>query len=139
MRLALKLILATVIGIVAVFMSFGIVRARREVALFDSDMRKDHTLIGSTLGLCVANTWRTSGPNRALELVSQADAARPDLRIGWIHPDGTESSRAPVLSPSTVPTTQKVDHQVRHPSSDPTQEFLVTRIPVRSNSSLLGV
>lgn len=137
MRLALKLILATVIGILAVFMGFGIIRARREVALFDSDMRKDHTLIGSTLGLCVANTWRTAGQDHALELVNQSDADRPDLRIGWMFPDGTQSAHAPVLSPNEAPPSS-IDHRIRRVSGTE-EEFLVTRIPVRQGAQVLGV
>lgn len=130
MKLAFKLILATVIGILAVFAIFGILRAQREVALFDSDMRKDHRLIGSTLGLCVANTWVTAGPEHAIELVAQSDADRPDLRIGWIYPDGKLSVRAPVLSPPDVSSVSHIDHQVRSAPEDPSKFFLVTRIPV---------
>jgi two-component system, NtrC family, sensor kinase len=138
MRLALKLILATVIGILAVFVGFGIIRAGREVALFDSDMRKDHTLIGSTLGLCVANTWRTAGRDHALELVAQSDADRPDLRIGWMFPDGTQSAHAPVLSPTELPPSS-IDHRIRRAPSTNGGEFLVTRIPVTQGDQVLGI
>ena len=83
MKLAFKLILATVIGILAVFAVYGVVCAQREVALFDFDMRKDHQLIGSTLGLCVANTWSNAGVERALELVAQSGrgSARSEDRL----------------------------------------------------------
>src|SRR5260221_11104766 len=47
MRVALKLVLATVLGTLAVLIIFGWVRARREVELFDSDMRRDHLLVGT--------------------------------------------------------------------------------------------
>lgn len=139
MRIALKLILATVFGILTIFMVFGIVRANREMALFDSDIRKDHRLIGSTLGLCVANTWNTAGPDNAIDLVAQSDADRPDLRIGWIYADGRQSARAPVLSPLEVPPNLEIDQQVRRPPQDEHQEFLVTRIPVRHGSAVLGM
>lgn len=139
MKLAFKLILATVVGILAVFAVFGVVLAQREVALFDSDMRKDHRLIGSTLGLCVANTWVTAGPDHAIELVAQSDADRPDLRIGWIYPDGKLSARAPVLSPTDIGNISHIDQQVRSAPSEPHQAFLVTRIPVRDKLRVLGV
>jgi signal transduction histidine kinase len=138
MRLALKLIFATVVGILAVFAIFGVLRARREMALFDSDMRKDHRLIGATLGLCVANTWNTSGQEHALDLVARSDADRPDLRIGWVFPDGRQSSRAPVISSASVGATSQVSHEAIALSEDPSVRFLVTRIPVSTNNEVLG-
>lgn len=138
MKLAFKLILATVIGILAVFAIFGVIRERREMALFDDDMRKDHRLLGSTLGLCVARTWAIAGADRALELVAQSDAERPDLRIGWLFSDGRHNSRAPVLSPALPINLREIDHQVRVPVDSPHQLFLVTRIPVRQEGILLG-
>lgn len=137
MRLALKLILATMIGILAVFAGFGIIREQRELALFDSDMRKDHRLIGSTLGLCVANTWRTSGREDALDLIAQADADRPGLHIGWMFPDGTQSVRAPVLLHDEPPPTS-LDHRIRRVPGDDEEEYLLTRIPVTLGAQLLG-
>ncbi|MGC4063916.1 MAG: ATP-binding protein [Polyangiaceae bacterium] len=138
MRLALKLILATVVGILAVFAVFGVLRAKREMALFDSDMRKDHRLIGATLGLCVANTWNTSGQEHALELVARSDADRPDLRIGWVFPDGRTSARAPVISSAHVDTTSRISHETITLTEDPSVRFLVTRIPVSLNNQILG-
>jgi len=87
MRLALKVVLATVLGTLAVLVVFGYLRARREIALFDSDIRNDHGLIGTTLAVCVASTWSTAGPARALELVDQANADREYLTIRWAYPD----------------------------------------------------
>jgi signal transduction histidine kinase len=138
MRLALKLIFATVIGILAVFAVFGVQRAQREMALFDSDMRKDHRLIGATLGLCVSNTWLTSGEEHALDLVARSDDDRPDLRIGWVFPDGRKRSRSPVLSSASVNATTRISHETIAPDDDPQDRFLVTRIPVFSQSDVLG-
>ena len=62
----------------------GYLRTRREVALFDSDIRNDHTLIGTTLAVCVGSTWSSAGHEPALGLVEQANAARDYLNIRWI-------------------------------------------------------
>lgn len=139
MKLAFKLILATVIGILAVFAVFGFVRRQREVAMFDSDMRKYHRLIGTTLGLCVENTWVAAGSELAIELVTLSDADRPDLRIGWIQPDGTVRARVPVLSSEDGSDLSEIDHQVLSSPDNSSQTFLVTRIPVRLDQTLLGV
>src|SRR5688572_10033813 len=69
MRVALKLVLATVLGTLVVLIVFGWQRAHREVEIFDSDMRNDHSLIGATLALCVADVWNTGGSARAVQLV----------------------------------------------------------------------
>lgn len=95
MKVALKLIFATVLGTLAVLIIFGWVRAQREVELFDSDMRRDHLLVGSTLAVCVADEWVHVGPHRALQLVREADEERQHLRLGFVHPDGTQSAIAP--------------------------------------------
>src|SRR5690606_32670912 len=97
MRLALKVVLATVLGVLAVLTVFGWLRAKREIALFDSDMRKDHELIAATLGVCVASTWASAGPERALDLIERANADRPGVRIGWVHPDGRTTMDTPVF------------------------------------------
>jgi len=68
MRLALKVVFATVLGTFAVLVVFGYLRTRREVVLFDSDIRNDHGLIGTTLAVCVASTWASAGREQALGL-----------------------------------------------------------------------
>src|SRR6185369_14211877 len=129
MRVALKLVLATVLGTLAVLIIFGWVRARREVELFDNDMRRDHLLVGTTLAVCVADEWLNAGQDRALQLVKQADEERPHMRLGFVHPDGTQSE----VAPGRIEKHRVVDHLehfVTTEADDPDEEFLVTRVPV---------
>jgi len=138
MRVALKLVLATVLGTLAVLIIFGWLRAQREVELFDSDMRNDHTLIATTLAVCVADVWAKAGPARAVQLVTQADAERPGMRLGFIHADGTQSSIAPGLTRQHG-VSDRLEHFVTAAIPDAEQDFLVTRVPVRgSQGELLG-
>ena len=136
MRLALKVVLATVLATLLVRLAFGWVQARREIALFDADMRADHRLVGSTLGVCVASTWSSGGPKRALELVAQANADRPDLRIGWIHGDGRPGARA-LFSASTPNDLMHLSQRVLA-GPESSGQFLVSRIPVRDQGQFLG-
>jgi signal transduction histidine kinase len=138
MKLALKVVLSTVFGTLLVLIAFGYFRARKEVAVFDQDMRKDHTLIGATLGVCVASTWASAGEQRALELIDRADAERPGLRIGWIHSDGSQSARAPVFAWKPPGDFRTTDHSVTADPNNPARSFLVTRVPVRGPNGLLG-
>jgi signal transduction histidine kinase len=133
MRVALKLVLATVLGTLAVLIIFGWVRAAREVELFDSDMRRDHLLVGTTLAVCVADEWANAGEDRALQLVRQADEERPHMRLGFVHPDGTQSN----LAPGRAVRHQVVDHLehfVTTEVDEPDEEFLVTRVPVHGRA-----
>ena len=138
MRVALKLVLATVLGTLVVLFIFGWVRARREVELFDADMRRDHLLVGTTLAVCVADEWINAGPDRALQLVKQADEERPHMRLGFVHPDGTQSDVAPgrAVRHGVV---DHLEHFVTTEVDDPGEEFLVTRVPVHGRrGELLG-
>jgi len=138
MRVALKLILATVLGTLAVLIIFGWVRARREVELFDSDMRRDHLLVGTTLAVCVADEWVNVGVERALQLVREADEERQHMRLGFVHPDGTQSDIAPgrILK---HPVVDHLEHFVTTDATEPTEEFLVTRVPVHDpHGQILG-
>jgi two-component system NtrC family sensor kinase len=138
MRLALKVVLATVLGVLAVLTVFGWLRAQREIALFDSDMRKDHALIATTLSVCVASTWSSAGPERALELIERANADRPGVRIGWVHRDGRTAMGAPVFTLPSVAELGAIDHAVADDPDSSEHDFLVTRLPVRDRGQLLG-
>jgi two-component system, NtrC family, sensor kinase len=135
MRLALKVVLVTVLGTLAVLLVFGYLRARREIALFDSDIRNDHALIGTTLGVCVASTWAAAGPERALSLVAQANADRPYLTIGWVYPDGRAAPHTEFPMALAVEGLKSIDHRVLQANG---QEFLVSHVPVREHGHLLG-
>jgi signal transduction histidine kinase len=137
MRVALKLVLATVLGTLAVLILFGWQRAQREVEIFDSDMRNDHSLIGVTLALCVADVWNAAGPARAVQLVKQADHERPGMRLGFVHTDGTQNDLAPGLTRQRGVVAQTEHFVTMLDQND--QEFLVTRVPVRGRrGELLG-
>jgi two-component system NtrC family sensor kinase len=138
-RLALKVVLATVLGTLAVLVLFGYLRMRREVALFDYDIRNDHALIGTTLAVCVASTWSAAGAERALGLVEQANADREYLTIRWVYPDDgllTLNEHHPRFPLGAL---EQVDHRVLSlPSEDGERDVLVTHVPVRDKGVLIG-
>src|ERR1041384_4706351 len=132
MRVALKLVLATVLGTLAVLIIFGWVRARKEIELFDLDMRRDHLLVGTTLAVCVADEWVVAGQARAMQLVRQADEERQHMRVGFVHPSGRQNE----IAPGRVPKRSVVNHLenfVMADPSEPNEEFLVSRVPVHGD------
>jgi signal transduction histidine kinase len=93
-------------------------------------MRKDHALIGATLAVCVADVWRTSGAERAQLLVKQADVERPGMRLGFVHPDGTQSGVSPGLADKKLSVQTRTSHLVFNDLERSGDDFLVTRVPV---------
>ena len=139
MRLALKVVLATVLGTLAVLVVFGYLRARREVALFDSDIRNDHVLIGTTLAVCVASTWSTAGAERALDLVDQANADREYLTIRWVYPDDSPLAIGEHRPHFPLGALEQVDNQVLTlPSEGGERDVLITHVPVRDKGVTIG-
>jgi two-component system, NtrC family, sensor kinase len=138
MRVALKLVLATVLGTLAVLIIFGWVRARKEIELFDLDMRRDHLLVGTTLAVCVADEWVVAGQARAMQLVRQADEERQHMRVGFVHPSGRQNEVAPGRVGGRA-VVNHLEHFVMPDPSEPNEEFLVTRVPVHGGKGeLLG-
>jgi two-component system NtrC family sensor kinase len=139
MRLALKVVIATVLGTLAVLVVFGYFHTRREVALFDSDIRNDHTLIGTTLAACVASTWSTAGSESALGLVEQANEARDYLTIRWVYPDASALAVRQHRAHFPLHAPEGVEHRVLElPNEDGEQAFLVTLVPVRDRGAIIG-
>jgi two-component system NtrC family sensor kinase len=84
MRLARKLILATVIGLAAVFAANAYYRIRRERSAFDSDMRQDHAVLAQVLRKAVTDTWKKEGREAALELLAAVQSPSESVHVRWI-------------------------------------------------------
>ncbi|HVZ34281.1 MAG TPA: ATP-binding protein [Polyangiaceae bacterium] len=141
MKLALRVALALIAGVVLVLGGFGYFRVKREITLFDSDMRKDHELIGSTLAVPVRDVWFSDGPARAQEVVRLADDDHDGVHIGWVQ----RGSSASIL-PIDWQRLDKIQHSVQllsgpltalRPAPEGTP-FLVTHVPVTGKGQLLG-
>ena len=84
MKLAKKLSLLLILGVLIVLAGFGYIRWQREVALFDGDMRRDHRLVGRALAVSLAEVWEDEGEDAARALLGRADANRADIKIRWV-------------------------------------------------------
>ncbi len=83
MKLVQKLSLALVVSTTLILAVNGVLRVRREVALFESDRVRDHRLIGNAVAAAVAAVWRSDGPQRALDLIDQANLREGKVHLQW--------------------------------------------------------
>ncbi|MFI5308323.1 MAG: sensor histidine kinase [Polyangiales bacterium] len=84
MKLAGKLILALTLVILAVISMDAAVRVRREIELFENDMRNDARFTGQALGHAVGLAYRDQGPAVGAALVKEIDGMRGDVGIRWL-------------------------------------------------------
>jgi two-component system NtrC family sensor kinase len=93
MRLVQKLSLAFLLGTTAILATNGLLRVRREVALFQADRQRDHDLIGRTVGASVAAVWRSEGASHAMSLLDAANRGDRRIRIRWVWLGGPDVAR----------------------------------------------
>ncbi len=84
MKLALKLTLPLVVCVFVVLGALAFSSLRREVALFDSDMRRDQALVGRSLAVAVAQAWRHDGEAAARELLRKVAARQEPVSLEWL-------------------------------------------------------
>ena len=97
MRFAIKLVAALWIGLVIIYGVAAFERYRREAALFEEDMRRDHEVMGRGIAGAIGEIWEDEGKHRALELVERVNQKENDITIRWVDaaPDA-----APELRPN---------------------------------------
>ena len=84
MKVAVKLVSVVMLGIVLLLAIEAHLSLRHETELYQADMRHDAHLLGQAMKGLVADAWRTSGPQRALELVGDANREERSVRIRWV-------------------------------------------------------
>jgi two-component system, NtrC family, sensor kinase len=95
MRLARKLILATLAGMALVLAASAYVRITRELELFERDMIMDHAVLARTLANALPRVWADRGREQALSLLENVSTADGRFRVRWV--DG-EAPPAPAFS-----------------------------------------
>lgn len=115
MRLSVKLSLATGLGIFGGLIIPGYERVQREATLFRDDVRRDHPTMGKMVAFLAELAAERNDPERALQVVEDANAWQSQLPIRWV-PD----ARAPRRAPPTTLESQGEDGPQ-----------LLTRVPCR--------
>jgi two-component system NtrC family sensor kinase len=84
MKLAWKLVAAIVLAITVVAAVNGYFRIQREVAAFETDMRRDHLALGRPLAFAAAMEWDAHGKQQALQMIAAANELRSSMTIQWV-------------------------------------------------------
>jgi signal transduction histidine kinase len=95
MRLARKLILATLAGMALVLAASAYFRITRELELFERDMIMDHAVLARTLANAIPRVWAEKGREEALSLLDNVSTPDGRFRVRWV--DG-DVPPAPVFS-----------------------------------------
>ena len=100
MRLFYKVYIFLILMLIVILAGAGYISYRREVSLFNEDMKKDALLLGNALSGMVEHTWKVSGPEKALELIRDANTKERSIGIRWVNLDpsaaGMEAPTVPL-------------------------------------------
>ncbi len=105
MKLARKLVAAILLVLVSVLALTGYLRVRGEMAVFETDMRRDHVVLARALSEMAATTWRLHGRAEALGLL--AKVGLPDgMSVRWLQSPGdarqSDTDRRVTLFPVAI-------------------------------------
>jgi signal transduction histidine kinase len=87
MRLARKLILATLVGMALVLAASAYFRITRELELFERDMIMDHGVLAQTLANAIPRVWAEKGRAEALSLLENVSTPDGRFRVRWVDGD----------------------------------------------------
>ena len=84
MKLTIKIMGLIFLGIIALLAVDGYITVKREINLFDNDMKQNAFMLGNTVKELTIDAWHESGRNRALEPIKKVDKEENHMRIQWV-------------------------------------------------------
>jgi len=102
MRIARKLTLALVLAVTFVLTLHGWLSARRELAFFESESRREARAMGRALTAVVSEVWRTQGEGRAHALLAEANEREDSVNFRFIDFAGKDPANKPLIDPGRI-------------------------------------
>jgi signal transduction histidine kinase len=131
MKLTVKFVSLIVFAVVAVIAWEGYLSVRREIQLFDSDMRRDARLLGRSLKAVLADVWESKGMEDALQLLEAATEEEHLLRIRWVWLDAPPGSpHAPEVRREVLDAVARGEESALWSTGDNGEPHLLTYVPV---------
>jgi two-component system, NtrC family, sensor kinase len=124
MKLARKLASLLLLGIMGILVVALIATVRRELRLFDTDMRRDHRVLGQALAVAAAQTWTLRGERSAEQLIDRVNLEEGTVRTRLVRFSGDGEPRGQRLTREEV-----VQSEVAVPGRYPSLMTWV-RVPV---------
>jgi two-component system NtrC family sensor kinase len=135
-RLTRKLIFALTAATIVIVAISALLRVRREVALFDEDMRRDDILVGRILARAVGDAWKAGGEPAAQAIIRDAGLTAGHLQVRWGWLDAGDEAGWK-LSDDTL-ARARTGEVVAQKVADGRDGHLDTLVPVRTPDGRLG-
>jgi two-component system NtrC family sensor kinase len=84
MKLALKLVLALVLGLIVITTVHGWLSVRHQTRQFELDVKADAERLGDVLEEAVQEAWRQGGHQRVSDLIREASEYEHTMEIHWV-------------------------------------------------------
>jgi two-component system, NtrC family, sensor kinase len=139
MKLTIKIMSLIFLGIIALLVVDGYISVKREINMFDNDMKRNAHLLGNTVKELTLDAWHEAGQSRALELIKRVDRKENYMRIRWVWlGDLSDGPYAPRVSPDKlVPVSRGQEISVKKMDGNGSGH-LYTYVPVKINSQKYG-
>lgn len=139
MRLTFRLVSLLIGGVVLLLTIEGFVSVQWDVTLFEADMDRDVVQLGQTLKDLMEDVWHTSGRERALKLIDDANEEGRPVTVRWVWLDRPAGSpEGPrVRNATSREIAARESLTLRERTADG-QRFSVTYIPVALDGPRAG-
>lgn len=117
MKLAFKLVSVLILEIILLLAVDGYLSVKREIKLFDTEMKREALQIGYAMKDLVVEVWRKSGQRRAMQLIEAANKEEHLANIRWVwlgaSPNGQNRPRVPLEKLEPVRQGQEISFKAR--------------------------
>ena len=139
MKLTIKIMSLIFLGIIILLAADGYLSIKREINLFDSNMKSNAHLLGNTIKELTLDAWHESGQSRALELIKRVDKEENHMRLRWVWLDAPPGSpyKPRVTRAKLFPVSQGQEISVKKEDENG-PGHLYTYVPVKISKGEYG-
>ena len=88
MRLALKISMAILVGVVLIFSLHSYLSIQRERAQLKDRLSREAMHLGQSLRVMLTQVWQISGEKAALTFLSTSNLVSGNIKVRWVWLDG---------------------------------------------------
>ena len=139
MKLAFKLVSVLVLEIIFLLAIDGYLSVKREIKLFDTEMKREALQIGHAMKDLIVEVWHTSGQRRVMQLIDAANKEEHLANIRWVWLDASpdDLNRPRVLLERLEPVLQGQEISLKERDKKNTG-YRYTYVPVAVNKDRPG-